>query len=180
MANPKMDKKFPYHQMSDEELHDPMKRAQFDLERQMLQSLFPQLLMNPLGPGEEDDPDHPIPTKIDLSSGDGKETVIELDLKARQNPNGDVFWIYPDQSDLGGHGHFAYKDFQAGDVILRINEPLVSVPDTQRLSETCSNCFLWEPGSLDTISQKEVKMKACTGCKVVRYCGKVGQVIHAA
>ena len=104
---------------------------------------------------------------------EGSTKSAVQDPKPNLTPDGGVLLTYIDRSELGGQGHFALKDVKPGHLILRLSRPLVGVPDTPRLNETCSNCFLWEPGS-ETDSQGEgaVRLKVCTGCKVVKYCGK--------
>ena len=105
---------------------------------------------------------------------------------------------YPQASGPAGTGLFASKDLSDGDLVLSILRPLVCVPDTPRLKETCSWCFLhveridaptedehwaqvmglsleeyltWtEPGKMD-----QPKLMKCGGCGVVRFCGEVSE-----
>ena len=139
------EKRFPDYQYTDDELDQDWALHRFNVETKKLLKLFPRLNQNPGCQGCND-------------------------------PNGDVVWVYPDVSDLGGDGHFAFKDISPGEVILRVNNPLVAVPNTSKLSETCSTCFLWEPGAemyRAGYDRENMKLKACSGCKVAKYCGKV-------
>lgn len=60
-----------------------------------------------------------------------------------------------------GNGLAATKDLEAGELIIRINEPFVTVVEKDALDRFCSYCMLENETSL---------LKRCTGCKVVRYC----------
>ena len=89
----------------------------------------------------------------------------------------DVCYAYPQQTAYAGTGLFASKGIPAGELVIRINDPLVSVPDSPHLTDTCSNCFAWVPKGQAGAEDEylSVELKACTGCKIVRYCGKVGR-----
>lgn len=69
-----------------------------------------------------------------------------------------------------GTGLFITKDLKAGELVLRDKTPFVAVLDSSVLTKACSwCCLLTEEASLDD----EFSVSACTGCKIVRYCGKV-------
>ena len=73
-------------------------------------------------------------------------------------------------SKLSGNGLFAKKYIDAGQSIITIKRPLVALLDSQQLEDTCSNCFRRNSaGDNDEV----IKVSACTGCQIVRYCGKV-------
>jgi hypothetical protein len=75
-----------------------------------------------------------------------------------------------------GTGLFAARQIKLNEVILSVNQPLMLALDTARLNDTCYCCLLFreKPGSIKRIDKAETKtLKACTGCKIVRYCDKV-------
>jgi hypothetical protein len=93
--------------------------------------------------------------------------------------------IAPSPPTGGGVGLFATAPIPSGALILSIEQPLLAIPDIAYLEQTCSNCLCWvpEPGAtgysvqqwLNSGYAEEPKsLKTCTGCKVVRYCDKVG------
>ncbi|KAK6067358.1 MYND finger [Seiridium cupressi] len=79
-----------------------------------------------------------------------------------------------------GHGLFALKDFQPGDVVLAIDRPLVAELDMERLRDTCAWCF--QRGATDPQERAMsaamglpagfIEVKACTGCRRISYCSK--------
>ena len=81
-------------------------------------------------------------------------------------------------SNNAGNGLFTSKGLSAGEEILRIDRPLVSVLDSPHLKDACSNCYVWVPengvGQFGEEGGITTKLKACQGCKVDRYCSKVG------
>jgi hypothetical protein len=66
-------------------------------------------------------------------------------------------------------GLFATKDLPAGTEIFTIERPLIAALSKERLVDTCTNCY--KPGS--EVAGGIEALKACTGCKQVKYCGKV-------
>ena len=81
---------------------------------------------------------------------------------------------YVKRTPIAGNGLFASHDVEPGSQILTIARPLIAVPDTPHLEDTCSNCFIWAPGSIAGGRRDVDGVKPCTGCKVLGYCGKVG------
>lgn len=82
---------------------------------------------------------------------------------------------YVKRSSVAGRGLFAKKKLTAGELIFRIDGPLVGSIDTARLHDTCSSCYAWRsapqlpalgPGAEGTV-------RACGGCKVLSFCDKV-------
>jgi SET and MYND domain-containing protein len=79
-----------------------------------------------------------------------------------------------------GRGLFALKDFQAGDLVLAIDRPLVAELDVDRLSDSCAWCF--QRGETDPASRAQaasmglpngfVEVKSCAGCHRIAYCSK--------
>ena len=88
---------------------------------------------------------------------------------------------YTRQTQNAGIGVFASEDIGPGELVLHIPRPLVSALDTPHLTDTCYSCYLWLPGNkvdeeLEDDGAHQVSLKTCTGCKVVRYCSKVGLI----
>jgi hypothetical protein len=103
-------------------------------------------------------------------------------------------------SATSGNGLFATKDIPAGSTILLRSRPLIGELDLLRLEESCHNCFMWSqkavrvcavhahepdryPGKYPDCSDcqtegEAIGVKACTGCKKVRYCSKVCFSFH--
>lgn len=71
-----------------------------------------------------------------------------------------------------GTGLFASTDMQTGDDVLYIKTPFIAVLDTPRLEDTCAGCFGKRMAQEEALAH--IELKACTGCRVVRYCDKVG------
>lgn len=68
-----------------------------------------------------------------------------------------------------GNGLFATADINPGDTVLHIEAPFVAILDTPRLEDTCAGCF----GKRQMETGNE--LKACTGCRVVKYCDRVSR-----
>lgn len=73
-------------------------------------------------------------------------------------------------SEKAGLGLFTSKSIPAGDLILEIKRPLITELDSARLADTCEWCLKHVQGD----GEDRPKLRACTGCKIVRYCSKVG------
>ena len=83
-----------------------------------------------------------------------------------------------------GVGLFASTPIQPGTLIVSIDQPLLAIPDNAFLDQTCSSCLCWVPDPTTTGQsvqqwltsgyEEPKSLKTCTGCKVVRYCDKVG------
>jgi hypothetical protein len=75
-----------------------------------------------------------------------------------------------------GNGVFANLDFEAGVQIAAIHRPILGSLDTERLVDTCANCYTWTEGS-STGTRLYVpggtKVSKCAGCQRFRYCSKV-------
>jgi SET and MYND domain-containing protein len=87
-----------------------------------------------------------------------------------------------DDNGNPGRGVFAGNDYAAGEEIGAKRRPTIASLDTERLGDTCANCFVWTEGtgsgggSGSRLYVKEgVKVSACTGCKRFRYCSKACQ-----
>jgi SET and MYND domain-containing protein len=66
-----------------------------------------------------------------------------------------------------GNGLFAKTDIKPGEDVLHIKTPFVAILDSPRLEDTCAGCF--GKRQMDTGNE----LKACTGCRVVKYCDRV-------
>ncbi|KAJ5739302.1 Zinc finger MYND-type [Penicillium manginii] len=75
----------------------------------------------------------------------------------------------PRSSGGMGNGLFATSDIKVGEDVLHAKVPFVAVLDTSRLEDTCSGCF----GKRQM--ENSAELKACTGCRVVKYCDRVCQ-----
>jgi len=69
-----------------------------------------------------------------------------------------------------GLGLFTTEALPAGHLISQIERPLITVLDSARLTDTCEWCLRVFQGDDGNCAS----LKACKGCKVVRYCSKVG------
>ena len=78
---------------------------------------------------------------------------------------------FPEPTPNRGTGLFTRTPHNVGDNIILVWEPLVAVLDTPRLEDTCSKCF--GSRSANTLTEEKVSLKACTGCRTVKYCDKV-------
>ncbi|KAJ5112417.1 Zinc finger MYND-type [Penicillium argentinense] len=74
----------------------------------------------------------------------------------------------PSQNGMG-NGLFATADIKMGEDVLHAKVPFVAVLDSSRLDDTCSACFGKRQMDFGT------ELKACTGCRVVRYCDRTCQ-----
>ncbi|KAF2636388.1 SET domain-containing protein [Massarina eburnea CBS 473.64] len=76
-----------------------------------------------------------------------------------------------------GDGVFARCNYEPGDFIASRPRPVLASLETERLNDTCANCFVWTQGSGGSrLYVKEgTKVQACGGCKRFRYCSKACQ-----
>ncbi|PGH10788.1 hypothetical protein AJ79_05261 [Helicocarpus griseus UAMH5409] len=65
-----------------------------------------------------------------------------------------------------GLGLFATSHLRPGDNVFAITANFATVLDTDRLADTCSNCF----ATVGDEVNPDLTLKACTGCRVVKYC----------
>jgi hypothetical protein len=75
-----------------------------------------------------------------------------------------------------GDGIFAADDLQAGQPLAVLERPLLASLESERLKDTCANCFVWTEGSAigSRLYVKEgTSVQACAGCRRFRYCSKV-------
>ena len=83
--------------------------------------------------------------------------------------------LYTQKISGKGTGLFTSSAIDAGELVFRIERPLLCVPDNRCLSEVCYHCFIWLPGGEGVVHDVATKLLACSGCKVVKYCSKVGR-----
>ncbi|KAJ5915977.1 hypothetical protein N7454_010884 [Penicillium verhagenii] len=69
-----------------------------------------------------------------------------------------------------GNGLFATEDIKVGGDVVHAQTPFVAVLDSSRLDDTCSGCF-----GKRQMKEGNADLKACTGCRVVRYCDRTCQ-----
>ncbi|PKX98819.1 S-adenosylmethionine-dependent methyltransferase [Aspergillus novofumigatus IBT 16806] len=134
-------------------------------------------------------------TDLQRSSGKVPEDILNEDILARlldqtitstdpnqdnenitdggfQNPIPPVYTRgYPAPSPGAGTGIFSGTDIPVGGTVMLIQRPFVAVLDTERLQDTCSGCL----GQHHYNRDANVELKACTGCRVVKYCNKTCQ-----
>lgn len=81
-----------------------------------------------------------------------------------------------EKGESTGNGLFANVDFEPGQLIASIRRPIVGSLDTERLLDTCANCYVWTEGASTgtrTYVPEGVKVSKCAGCQRFRYCSKV-------
>lgn len=66
-----------------------------------------------------------------------------------------------------GTGTFTTLPIAAGSLVFKNDRPLITVLDSARLEYHCEWCLVSKE------DENEVRLKACNGCKVSRYCEKV-------
>lgn len=90
--------------------------------------------------------------------------------------------IPPSTNPGAGSGVFIAGELAAGKEIVRV-EPLVNCAWNEVLDSTCDFCFYFTKNGLHpsgrflTENDKSREVKACSRCKVVRYCSKVNNAI---
>ena len=82
--------------------------------------------------------------------------------------------LYSQETAAAGTGLFASEAIPPGVEILQIERPLVYVLDSPHLKDTCSECSLSLPEKSRDHAPHSKSLKACHGCKITRYCCKVG------
>lgn len=82
----------------------------------------------------------------------------------------------------GGRGLFAQKAFKPGDLVFSTPRPYVAELDTVRVRDTCSWCFVRQPGGEEGESPISlqpggggIELKPCSACRTVRYCSTTCQ-----
>jgi hypothetical protein len=76
--------------------------------------------------------------------------------------------------DEKGHGLFATRDLAAGDRIYTASRPLLAAVERDKLDSTCSNCY-WA----ENVNEVGKKALACSQCKQLYFCSKVGNLREA-
>lgn len=78
-----------------------------------------------------------------------------------------------------GNGLFANQRFGAGEEIARFKRPLVGSLETERLLDTCANCYLWTEGAsagTRLYVPEGAEVSKCAACQRFRYCSKVSVI----
>ena len=75
---------------------------------------------------------------------------------------------------LKGTGLVTSKQIEEGELVFKVERPLITVLDSARLRSCCEWCLTsgHEGDGLDD-GNGGVRLRACTGCRIVRYCSKV-------
>ena len=76
----------------------------------------------------------------------------------------------------GQVGLLASSALAPGTLVLSLTQPLLTILGSNDLSGSCANCLRGDPTSPEQPSvehRQAGSIKACTGCKTVRYCSKV-------
>ncbi|KAK5127213.1 hypothetical protein LTR85_008575 [Meristemomyces frigidus] len=91
--------------------------------------------------------------------------------------------IRPSNITGGGNGVFAKKAFAPGDAIFSLARPFIAELDHHRLEDTCAWCC--SRAAIDPHERENsrkmglpagfIELKACTGCKKIKYCSKACQ-----
>lgn len=80
---------------------------------------------------------------------------------------------YVKASSVSGKGIFAAAELSTAEIIITRPRPLVAVLDLARVSDTCSNCFIFESGGASS-AINTIPTLVCAGCKILHYCSQVG------
>lgn len=89
--------------------------------------------------------------------------------------------ISPRRTPSSGTGLFTSQPIDAGELVFKVERPLITVLDSARLRVCCEWCLAGGDGDADDDAENNgeagegdgVRLRACTGCKIVRYCSKV-------
>ena len=82
-----------------------------------------------------------------------------------------------------GNGLFAKKAFAPGDVVLALARPYIAELDIDRLGDSCAWCCSRAENDPEERFKSQqmglptgfLEVKACTGCKKIKYCSKACQ-----
>jgi hypothetical protein len=92
---------------------------------------------------------------------------------------------YVKDSTIGGQaagkGFFSNKALKSGESIVMVPRPTMASLESERLKDTCANCYDWTEGSSigSRLYVKEgTTVQMCAGCKRFRYCSKVHCTTH--
>lgn len=83
--------------------------------------------------------------------------------------------LYSQSTPTAGNTLYTSKAVPPGEIIFRVEHPLVAVLDSSQLGCTCEQCYLslGDGASVVGINETKRKVKMCAGCQVVGYCCKV-------
>lgn len=83
--------------------------------------------------------------------------------------------IYSQKTPAAGTTLYTSRAIPPGELIFRVERPLVAALDSDQLGCTCEGCYLSSADGATVVWRGEAKkkVKMCAGCKVVGYCCKV-------
>ena len=73
-------------------------------------------------------------------------------------------------TSTSGRGIFAATDLRSSSLVLQDSEAFVAALDSPHLTNACAWCFVYLG---EANPEDHIKLSACSGCKIVRYCSKV-------
>jgi hypothetical protein len=82
--------------------------------------------------------------------------------------------IYVDKSPTHGKGIFSNRNLSVGDCLYTATPVFIGVLSWERLVDTCSNCFRRDG---EEYFESRTQVKACSQCKLLRFCSTVG-IVH--
>lgn len=76
-----------------------------------------------------------------------------------------------------GNGLVAARDISPRSQLLFVRQPLMNALDTARLQDTCYQCLrgAFDHASLTPTAPERYDLKACSGCRTVRFCHRTSQ-----
>ncbi|KDB20383.1 hypothetical protein H109_07659 [Trichophyton interdigitale MR816] len=80
--------------------------------------------------------------------------------------------VVPRPAGDAGRGLFATSTIKMGKEVFSMPATFSTVLSTERLNDVCSNCFANLPFGVNVMASVDMKLRACSGCKVVKYCDK--------
>lgn len=81
--------------------------------------------------------------------------------------------VVPRPAGDAGRGLFATSTIKMGKDVFSMPATFSTVLSTERLKDACSNCFANLPFGVNIMANVDMKLWACSGCKVVKYCDRV-------
>ncbi|EFE38244.1 SET and MYND domain protein, putative [Trichophyton verrucosum HKI 0517] len=80
--------------------------------------------------------------------------------------------VVPRPAGDAGRGLFATSTIKMGKDVFSMPATFSTVLSTERLKDACSNCFANLPFGVNVMASVDMKLWACSGCKVVKYCDR--------
>ena len=113
---------------------------------------------------------------------------MKTTLDYLENPGIEAFKVLPERiklngvgiqvavSEQAGRGMVVMQDVGPQEVLFTTTKPMFAAVEMRqdRTSSTCDNCLVHKSDEYNVATVKrEVKLSSCSGCKILRYCGKV-------